>query len=145
MIGLERTELSEDATEATWTPHQGSTRTATTAMASLRLTFISSSGDKLSARNSLGSEITSVPEWVTKHVQVSAWTGQSLPLEDMCRAADELHGALLTNALHDARDNAIEWSWEDTTSTVDLALPLLLLARDLRALGRKGVLILEGA
>jgi hypothetical protein len=114
-------------------------------MASLRLTFIPSSGDELSARSSLGSEINSVPEWITKHVQVSAWTGQSLPLEDMCRAADELHGALLTNVLHDARDNAIEWSWEDTTITVDLALPLLLLARDLRALGRKGVLILEGA
>ena len=85
----------------------------------------------------------SVPEGLQRFIGgATTWAGPAFELQQLQRALEEL----ATTGLVATQGDVVTWDANDELRIdINIGLPLLLLARDLRALGREGTLEVGGA
>ena len=87
--------------------------------------------------------LPSVPEALQRCIgEATTWAGPAFQLDQLQRALE----VLVTAGLVATPGDVVAWDANDELRIeIDIGLPLLLLARDLRALGKDGSLEVGGA
>lgn len=104
----------------------------------VRIVLQNPAGDEIlagPARSGLTSEAPSpVPAWARAEIGAETWEGRTVAVSSLLKALEQLPQHL------EGTLDATLWDFGDDAIEVDLAIPLMILARELHQMGREGVL-----